>query len=149
MSLKTIIGKDCYIGYGSNIFSGAKLNPGVEVEEYVRIGANSNIGMKTRIMYRALIYNRVTIGKSCKISGFICNETVLYDNVDFFGKTVHKYDRYTMKVYNKSPIIKNNVIIGFDAIIIGDVTIGEKTIIAPGVVITKSVADSTIIFGNY
>ena len=147
---KTIIGKGCYIGYGSTIFSGAELSNGVELEEYVRVGANTIIGEKTRLMYRALVYNRVKIGNECRISGFICNETVLHNKVSFFGKTVHKYKSYlTTSKSTDSPVLKDGVTVGFGAIIVGAVLINKDAYIAAGCIITKDVPESNQIFGIY
>jgi len=147
---ETIIGKGCYIGYGSTIFSGAELSNGVELEEYGRVGANTIIGENTRLMYRALVYNRVRIGNECRISGFICNETVLHNRVSFYGKAVHKYRSYsTTSRSSDSPVLKDGVIVGFDAIIIGGVLINRNAYIAAGCIITRDVPESKRIFGIY
>ena len=48
----------------------------------------------------------------------------------------------------KSPIIEDNVTIGPNVCIIGDITIGEGTIIGAGAVVVKDVPAHTIVVGN-
>lgn len=48
----------------------------------------------------------------------------------------------------KIPIIGNNVIIGANCVIIGDVSIGDGAIIGAGSVVTKSVPQNAIVVGN-
>lgn len=55
-----------------------------------------------------------------------------YKNIDLFGKIV----------------IKNNVFIGLNSIILPGVTIGSNVIIGAGSIVTKSIPDNTIVAGN-
>lgn len=55
-----------------------------------------------------------------------------YPNLDFFGKV----------------IIKNNVYIGNNTMIMPGVTIGNDVIIGAGSIVTKSVPDGKIVAGN-
>lgn len=48
----------------------------------------------------------------------------------------------------KAPKIADNVFIGANAIIIGDLNIGENSVIGAGSVVTKDVAPNTIVAGN-
>lgn len=137
---KTTIRKGTIIGSGTIIYSGACIAEFVEIEDYCKIGSKSKIGSKTRIMYNAQIYNRVSIGENCRISGFICNETVIEDFVSFFGKTVHKYKEYTNKSLKQpTPIIKKNAIVGFDTILIGGIVIGENAYIGANLIISSDI----------
>lgn len=49
---------------------------------------------------------------------------------------------------NKKPIIGNNVSICAGAIIIGDISIGDNSIVGAGAVVTKSVPSNCIVVGN-
>lgn len=135
---KTIIKKGTCIGCNTIIYSGANIGEYVEIEDNCKVGANSHVGTKTRIMYNAQVYNRVKIGANCRISGFVCNETIIEDFVSFFGKTVHKYKEYSnVSTKRPTPRINKNAIIGFDSILIGGITIGENARVGANLIVTK------------
>ena len=46
------------------------------------------------------------------------------------------------------PTIGNNVTVGSNVVIIGDITIGDNVIIGAGSVVVKSIPDNTIVAGN-
>lgn len=52
------------------------------------------------------------------------------------------------KTNGKPPIIGNNVNIGSNSVIIGDIIIGNNVIIGAGSVVTKDVPDNVVIVGN-
>lgn len=64
----------------------------------------------------------------------------------FLGKP--RNDKNWNVVKNKEIIIENDVWIGMRSIILKGVTIGEKSIVAAGSVVTKSVPANTIVAGN-
>jgi putative colanic acid biosynthesis acetyltransferase WcaB len=47
-----------------------------------------------------------------------------------------------------SPVIMNNVDVGSNAVIIGDIVIGDGAIIGAGAVVTKSVPARAVVAGN-
>lgn len=49
---------------------------------------------------------------------------------------------------NNSPIIGDNVTLGANVVIIGDITIGNNVIVGAGSVVTKSIPDNCIVVGN-
>jgi len=49
---------------------------------------------------------------------------------------------------NNAPIIGDNVTIGANVVIIGDITIGNNVIVGAGSVVTKSILDNCIVVGN-
>ncbi|WP_221410358.1 DapH/DapD/GlmU-related protein [Apibacter muscae] len=51
-------------------------------------------------------------------------------------------------VYTKPIYIQQNAWVGAGAIILPGITIGENAIVAAGSIVTKNVADNTIVAGN-
>lgn len=49
---------------------------------------------------------------------------------------------------NKAPIIGNNVQIGANSVIIGDITIGDNCVIGAGSVVCKDVPPYSVVVGN-
>ena len=81
---------------------------------------------------QALVLNRnVIIGENCRLR----NSTTIGIKMGIDGN-------------NKCPIIGNNVDIGANVVIIGDIEIGDNVIIGAGSVVTKSIPKNTIVVGN-
>jgi UDP-2-acetamido-3-amino-2,3-dideoxy-glucuronate N-acetyltransferase len=132
----------------------------------------TQIGEGTTIWQFAVILGRAIIGKNCNINchTFIENDVVLGDNVTiksgvylwdginiadnvFIGPNVtFTNDRYPRsKAYPDSfqrTEIKNGASIGANATILGGIVIGEWSLIGAGSVVTKSVPDFAIVYGN-
>ncbi|MBW7470448.1 acyltransferase [Marinobacter sp. F4218] len=84
--------------------------------------------------YLVTIGNHVQLTAGTKIfthgAGWVLRES--YPDLDFFGKV----------------IIKDNVYIGNNCLIMPGVTIGSNVVIAAGSVVTKSVPDDVVVGGN-
>lgn len=88
---------------------------------------------------------QTTIGKSCKIMhpfSTIINAESIGDNFYCINNTTIGYKN------NKRPIIGNNVFVGANATIIGNVHIGNNVIVGAGAVVTKDVPDDCVVAGN-
>lgn len=48
----------------------------------------------------------------------------------------------------KYPVIGNNVVVGVNSTIIGDITVGNDVMIGAGTVVVKSVKNNEIVGGN-
>ncbi len=108
------------------------------------------------------IQRRVAIGNKVKVSShsFVCEGVTIEDQV-FIGHHVvftnDKYPRATTESGNMQQssdweILKTRVkklaSIGSNATILGGVTIGTKSIVGAGSVVTKDVPDNVIVAGN-
>lgn len=114
------------------------------------------IGVPIWILYRILfrwllcidIPERATLGKRC----IICHGIGIVINPDVvIGNDVKIHQNTTIgsaRSGGKSPRIGNNVIIGANCVIIGDISIGDSVIIGAGSVVTKDVPANTIVCGN-
>ena len=94
---------------------------------------------------------KAIIGKKCKfahpIGIVIGSEVIIEDNVTIFQNVT--FGSHGKKKKEKNyPIIKNNVTIYANSVIIGDVTIEENAIIGALTLVNKNVAKNSIAFGN-
>ena len=119
-----------------------------------------SIGDETKIGPFVEIQKNVVIGSRCKISShsFVCEGVTIEDEV-FIGHGVifinDRYPRATEKgqlkteaEWNLRPTrVKRGASIGSGALIMGDVTIGEKALIAAGAIVTHDVPDHSIVVG--
>lgn len=135
------------IGDNVTINSSMESNPiGGDVKTifYIKQGANLEIGNNVGISNSAFyseksikIDDNVLIGNGCKI--YDSN----FHSLDFIERRNHKETPISKPV-----VIKKDAFIGAHSIILKGVTIGEKSIIAAGSVVTKSVPNEEVWGGN-
>ena len=142
---KTVIKKNCYIGHLSTIYSGTTLQEGVICKDYSLIGWDSTIGEKTKLMCRAQVYSWVMVGRGGRIGGLCGNDSKMGDNVSMFGYLLHSLREHGGGRRDPAPTIGDNVIVGMDSKIIGDISIGNNSYIAAGSIVTKNVPANTIV----
>tara|TARA_B100000780_G_C20836495_1_gene332425 strand:- start:27 stop:530 length:504 start_codon:yes stop_codon:yes gene_type:complete len=125
---------------GYKVHENARIFSSVKI--YGNIGLNISDG--TYIGNETIITGglaNISIGENCDIS----------DRVSIFCGS-HEIDvsgvRSAGKGIGKDINIGNGVWIGYGALILPGVTIGDKSIIAAGSVVNKNVADNTIVGGN-
>ena len=63
------IGDGVRIGAFCIVEAGSQLEAGVELDHYCRIARGVRVGKRTRILYRAQIFDEVTAGQNCIIAG--------------------------------------------------------------------------------
>ena len=100
----------------------------------VELPPKTKIGKGLKIFHgQALVVNdKTVIGENVILrNGVVIGNIILKDGSD-----------------SKSPIIGNNVEIGSNACIIGDVKIGNNTKIGAGTIVIKDVPDNCIVVGN-
>ena len=145
------IGDGVCIGAFCLIEGGVHLGDRVEVDHYCRISYGSRIGTKTRVLYRAQIFDKVSIGENCIIAGELVDRTVVKDWVRFQGETAHSHADTTGNwddTVEPSPIIECGSVVGVDAILIGGITIGPRAYVAAGERVTCDVPEGMFLEGG-
>jgi acetyltransferase-like isoleucine patch superfamily enzyme len=136
------------IGNGTRVNSGKIYNPiGGDTRSILRtigkgqikIGNNVGISNSSLIAMSSIeIEDDVRIGGSCKI----------YDN-DFHSiDYTHRLENPDTDIKYASILIKKGAFIGADSLILKGVTIGEKSVIGAGSVVTKNIPNGEIWAGN-
>jgi len=131
-----------------------------------------NIGDETRIWQFSIVLKNARIGSNCNINShtFIENDVIVGDNVTlkcgvylwsglriennvFIGPNVtftnDKYPR--SKQYPdefQTTVVKDGTSIGANVTVLGGVTIGKKSMIGAGSVVTKNIPDDELWVGN-
>lgn len=143
-----IIGNNIIIGDSVRINSSYKFNPiGGDVRTMlithndgrITIGNNVGISNSTIVAKQSVtIEDHVLIGGSCKI----------YDT-DFHSLEYdYRMQKPDMHIKSAPVLIKNGAFIGAHSIILKGITIGEKSIVGAGSVVTKDIPDGEIWAGN-
>ncbi len=127
------------------------------------IGNNVYIGKNCCIsaIYNLTIGSNIYIGKNVtiEVEGSIGDNTIIANNVGIIGKKDHDYSTSTTPIFHAKTVREDRVLsapvsigegvwIGFGAIILSGVTIGDNAIIAAGSVVTKDIPPMAISSGN-
>lgn len=107
--------------------------------EKIVIGDDTFIGHET--MIAGSNKTVVTIGSNCDISSRVTIVTGTHE-IDLNGKHI------AGKGVGKDVVIEDGVWIGINATILPGVTIGKKSIVAAGTIVTKSIPPHVMVAGN-
>jgi serine acetyltransferase len=98
------------------------------------------------------IPRKLTAGKGLVLyhgQGLVINQdTRIGDNCILRNSVTIGHKKLSDGSYSKCPVIGNNVDIGANACIIGDITIGDNAILGAGTVVVKDVPANSIVIGN-
>ncbi|WP_243550542.1 sugar O-acetyltransferase [Priestia megaterium] len=135
----------------SNLLESIGENAWIEKPFYCDYGQNISIGKNTFINFNCTILdtNKVIIGENVLIA----------PNVQIYAATHplkanerininHKEDEAPYLTLTKPVTIGNNAWIGGNTAILPGVTIGENVVIGAGSVVTKSIPDNCLAYGN-
>ncbi len=130
------IGNNTRIWAFSHIMKGAK------------IGTNCNIGENCFIENSVIIGNDVTVKNGISLwDGIIVENKVFLGPHSVFTNDIRPRSKsYNYKI--SKTIIKEGATIGANATIICGIEIGKYSLIGAGAVVTKSVPDYALIYGN-
>jgi UDP-2-acetamido-3-amino-2,3-dideoxy-glucuronate N-acetyltransferase len=138
-----------------------KLGEGVKIYDFVNL-YGCEIGDHTKIGTFVEVQKGAKIGKHCKISShtFICEGVTIEDDV-FIGHNVtfinDMYPRATVEGGGLQTeadwvciptLIRKGASIGSSTTLLAGITVGEKSIVGAGSVVTKDVPPGTIVAGN-
>jgi len=137
------------MGKGVIIGKNVQFGENVVIWNYVVIGDNTQIGDMTCIGSFCDIGKNVFIGKNCNIQAHvtISNGCKIGNNVFIAPNSSILNDKFPISKPLTPPIVKDNVIIGGGSVILPNITISEKSVVAAGSVVTKDVAPETVVKG--
>ncbi|WP_084802082.1 DapH/DapD/GlmU-related protein [Bradyrhizobium sp. Ec3.3] len=144
------IGERTIIGPYVTIFEGVNIGDDVIIEQYSSIGADTRIGTRTRICYRAWICDSVEIEDDCVVGGFVCDEAFVGKGSRIFGNVVHEQSRPHLgwwEVNERAPKIRDHSFVGFGASVVGGISVGPSSYICAGALVTKDVPPLTVVKG--
>ena len=137
-----LIGRDVTIGAHCVIEAGVVIGDGCYIDHGCFVGAGTSLDAGVHLRYRAQVYRRVSIGGRSIVGGFVCNDTVLGDDCDFFGACVHDYISVPRGAVEPAPRLGDRVFVGFNAVIVGDVWLPDGTLVPAGDVVRRPHASS-------
>ena len=142
------------------LLNNVSLGTNVIIRDFVNL-YGCQIGNNTKIGTFVEIQKGVSIGQNCKISShsFICEGVTIEDDVFIGHGVMFINDRNPKSTVNgrlqnesdwilEKTIVKKGASIGTGATIMCGLTIGENALVGAGSVVTKSVPDNAIVYGN-
>ena len=145
---KTVIGNNVLIQPNVVVSNDVIIKNNVQIDPFVIIGAHTRIGHHNKIVYQSQIYENVNVGNNCVIGGFLCDHSKVGNHVSMMGSLLHDYtDGWNDDddLSDKSPIIENSVIVGYNSLVIGKVRIRRCTFIVAGSIVDKDTPGNCII----
>jgi len=145
-----VIEDDCIVMNHVTIFEGSHIGSETFIQDYCRIGYDVDIGESVRVQYGAYICDRISVGADSIISGFVCDGTQIGEEATVMGVLVHEYaepHRGWWESDEQPPKIKDNAVIGYNATIVGGVTIGNHSYIAANATVTEDVPPEHVVTG--
>lgn len=136
---KTFIGNDSIVRSFTTIYSGNIIGNNFDCGHNVIIRENCNIHNNCYLFTNTQIKSNVIIGSSCRLAGTICDRTKIGNFTSMLGHTVHRYLSGVGGEIEPSPTIGDGVIIGREAVIVGDVYIGNFACVSSNSVVTKTI----------
>lgn len=146
-----IIHNGTRIGSLVSIYANSVVKENVFIGDQASIRENVTVGEESVIGRSAIIELNTQIGKRCTIQtlAYVTGDTVIEDQV-FIGPCVSmSNDKYMgAKDYHlKGPYIKEGAKIGNNASLLPGISIGKRTIVGAGSVVTKDTGDDEIVVG--
>lgn len=146
-----VIGERCLVFNHVVIYEGSQVGPDCVIEDRVRIGYGARIGAGVRLAYGAYLCDRISVGDGARVAGFVCDGTAIGKRTTVMGQLVHEYSRPHRgwwEVDETSPVVEDDVVIGFGAIVIGGVRVGPRSYVAAGAIVTRDVPPGHIVTGT-
>jgi acetyltransferase-like isoleucine patch superfamily enzyme len=143
------------------VLSDVDFGEDVVVHSFVNL-YGCRIGARTRIGTFVEIQRGVTIGADCKVQShtFICDGVRIGDEAFIGHGVVFVNDKFPRVLTGDgrpqteddwqllATVVERGAAIGSGAVIVGDVTIGERALVGAGAVVTKDVAAGDTVVGS-
>lgn len=149
----TIIGENVWVGEYCIVGRGAQIGANTIIDHYCHIESDAIIGESVLIIYRAQVCTEAQIATGSIIGGFIGERTRIGSHCRIFGSLVHHHVDPSLPwdaedSGEEGAIVFDDVFIGFGANVTRPVTLGPKSYICAGALVSKPVPPLHIAFGT-
>ena len=139
----------------SYVDDGAQIGAGTNIWHFCHVMGSAKIGERCNIGQNVFVAADVTIGDNVKIQNNVSLYTgvVIEDDV-FLGPSmvltnvINPRSHISRKDEYKTTLIKQGASVGANATIVCGVTLGRYCFIGAGTVVTRSVPDYGLVYGN-
>ena len=146
---------DYFVHESSYVDEGAQIGAGTKIWHFCHVMGNAKIGEGCNIGQNVFVAADVIIGNNVKIQNNVSLYTgvVVEDDV-FLGPSmvltnvINPRSHISRKDEYKSTLIRRGATVGANATIVCGVTLGRYCFVGAGAVITRSVPDFGLVYGN-
>lgn len=131
------IGKSTKVWHYAHISRGARIGEGCVVGHGSYIGPGVRVGDNTRIQNNVSVYEGVTLEDNV-----FCGPSCVFTNDKYPTARARNRERW------QTTLVRSGAAIGANATILCGVVIGRNALVGAGSVVTKSVPDEAVVFGN-
>lgn len=148
-----VIGENVYVGAQAILGKGSKIGDNCVIDHQCIIEPNVTMAPGCLLIYRAIVGGEVVMGEGCIIGGFVAERCVLGKGCRIFGKVVHNQHDTTVlwdEFESPEPSARfgDFCFVGFGALIVGGISIGERAYVCANAVVTKDVPPLHIAHGT-
>jgi acetyltransferase-like isoleucine patch superfamily enzyme len=141
---RTDIEPGVWIGDYTIVGEGARIGAGSIIEEFVNIQPRCEIGSRVLVTSRSYIGMGATVGDDCVIRGHVGENSRVGARCRIFGDLIHRQLDPTVPwddpaAEEPDPIVGDGAFVGWGAVVVGGVNIGESAYICAGALVTKDV----------
>lgn len=145
--------KNTYIDQTAIVHPSAQIGSGSSIWNWTKVRENAEIGTVCNIGQNCYIDESVIIGDGCKIQNGVSvykgvtlgSQVFVGPNVTFTNDYIPRADNPDWEIIDTR--VENGVSIGANATIICGVTLGERSMVAAGAVVTRDVMPFTLVMG--
>ncbi len=145
----TRLGDECIVRSFSVIYSGVQAGNRFDVGHQVVVREDARFGDDCYLKPGADVRRSVRAGDRVTISDLVGDRSVLGDDVTCLGKLVHKSSGAHRGDVEPAPVLLAGVFVGRNAVLVGEITIGEGAFIAAGSIVTADVPPNTRVIGYW
>lgn len=141
-----------YVGPFAVVGEDVLLGEEVVVDAFCTIDPRTTIGPRSLLIYRASVGGDCIIGEDCIIGGFISENCVIGSRCRVLGSLIHSHRDPTMSwdhhdTPEPPPELRDDVFVGFGALVIGGVKLHEKAYVCAGARVTRDVPARHVAYG--
>jgi serine acetyltransferase len=119
----------------SYVGAGSVVGDDFRADAHAYVGTDCQFGDRVVVEYAGRIYNRAVVGDDTVVGGFVCNEAQVGARCLIQGSLVHAR---TASSPERCPTIEDDVMVGFNAVVIGGVVVAARSVVAAGAVLLTS-----------
>lgn len=151
---QTKVNAGVFVGEYAIIGEGAHLGSSCIIDHFCIIEPEVTIGSGTLVCYRAQVCSESQIDSDCVIGGYIGERSKISRGARVFGSLVHNHPRNFAgwdddDSMQSGPRIGSRVFIGFGAVIVGSISIGNGSYIGANAVVCVDIPENGSVKPNY
>jgi acetyltransferase-like isoleucine patch superfamily enzyme len=148
-----VIGAGVWIGHYTTIGQGVTIGAASILEDFVGIQPGAEIGSRVLVTSRSWIGIGAIIGNGSVIKGHVGDHTRIGADCRISGDLIHRQLDPSIPwddpaAEEPAPVVEDGAFVGWRALIIGGINIGEGAYICAGALITKDIPAGYVAYGR-